>query len=158
MDTSQIYVKMCGKAEEIQRQWKPKWADWCFGKCVTQCGCLVSEPKIYCFDPAEEDCWYECIPVGWDYNRWEAKTDTIWLARQDELQGMLEEIKDKNHFIFRFYHFLQSRYLKITHQNAYVVLYNEFDNCSMEKLWLAFVMKEKFGKVWNGENWVNEDM
>ena len=23
----------------------------------------------------------------------------------------------------------------------------------MEQLWLAFVMKEKFGKVWNGEDW-----
>jgi len=24
---------------------------------------------------------------------------------------------------------------------------------SMEQLWLAFVMKEKYGKVWNGEDW-----
>jgi len=24
---------------------------------------------------------------------------------------------------------------------------------SMEQLWLAFVMKEKFDKVWNGEDW-----
>ena len=25
---------------------------------------------------------------------------------------------------------------------------------SAEQLWLAFVMKEKYGKVWNGEEWV----
>ena len=25
---------------------------------------------------------------------------------------------------------------------------------SMEQLWLAFVMKELYGKVWNGEEWV----
>lgn len=25
---------------------------------------------------------------------------------------------------------------------------------SMEQLWLAFVMKEKYNKVWNGEGWV----
>jgi hypothetical protein len=27
---------------------------------------------------------------------------------------------------------------------------------SMEQLWLAFVMKEKFNKTWNGEEWVNK--
>jgi hypothetical protein len=25
---------------------------------------------------------------------------------------------------------------------------------SWEQLWLAFVMKEKYNKVWNGEDWV----
>ena len=28
-------------------------------------------------------------------------------------------------------------------------------SASMEQLWLAFVMKEKYNKVWNGENWVD---
>ncbi len=28
---------------------------------------------------------------------------------------------------------------------------------SMEQLWLAFVEKEKFGKVWSGEYWKKED-
>ncbi len=27
---------------------------------------------------------------------------------------------------------------------------------SMEQLWLAFVMKEKYNKVWDGEEWINE--
>lgn len=27
---------------------------------------------------------------------------------------------------------------------------------SMEQLWLAFVMKEKFNKIWNGKNWIKE--
>ena len=27
------------------------------------------------------------------------------------------------------------------------------DITSAEQLWLAFVMKEKYGKVWNGETW-----
>jgi hypothetical protein len=25
---------------------------------------------------------------------------------------------------------------------------------SSEQLWLAFVMEEKYGKIWNGEGWV----
>jgi hypothetical protein len=24
---------------------------------------------------------------------------------------------------------------------------------SMEQIWLAFIMKEKNGKIWNGEDW-----
>jgi hypothetical protein len=27
---------------------------------------------------------------------------------------------------------------------------------SMEQLWLAFVLKEKYGKVWSGTDWVKE--
>jgi len=27
---------------------------------------------------------------------------------------------------------------------------------SMEQLWLAFIMSEKYGKVWNGDDWVKE--
>ena len=29
-----------------------------------------------------------------------------------------------------------------------------YNETSMEQLWLAFVMKEKFNKTWNGENWL----
>ena len=35
-----------------------------------------------------------------------------------------------------------------------IVYYRQFT--SMEQLWLAFVMKEKYGKVWNVEEWVKE--
>jgi len=28
---------------------------------------------------------------------------------------------------------------------------------SMEQLWLAFVMSERFGKVWSGTEWVKKD-
>ena len=28
------------------------------------------------------------------------------------------------------------------------------DKYSLEQLWLMYVMKEKFGKTWNGEAWV----
>ena len=36
---------------------------------------------------------------------------------------------------------------------------NNYDTAkytSMEELWLAFVMKEKYSKIWNGENWVEQ--
>ena len=49
----------------------------------------------------------------------------VWLPRQDQLQEMVE----KDNFS-----------VKAT---------------SMEQLWLAFVMKEKYNKQWNGEGWVD---
>ena len=27
---------------------------------------------------------------------------------------------------------------------------------TQEQLWLAFIMKEKYNKVWNGEDWIKE--
>ena len=30
-------------------------------------------------------------------------------------------------------------------------------NPSMEQLWMAFYMKEKYNKVWNGEKWITKD-
>ena len=37
--------------------------------------------------------------------------------------------------------------------NSDVLDYHQRGNWSMEQLWLAYVMKEKFGKIWNGEEW-----
>ena len=32
-------------------------------------------------------------------------------------------------------------------------IHNYDSDASMEQLWLAFVMKEKFNKTWDGEKW-----
>jgi len=62
---------------------------------------------------------------------------SVWLPRQDQLQEMIGgDIQYRwdrcNEFWF-----------DITHSVG-----------SFEQLWLAFVMKEKFNKIWNGEEWV----
>ena len=67
----------------------------------------------------------------------------IWLPRQDQLQGMVG--RDWRYIFPKFiwwYTDVDMRHLEII--------------SSMEQLWLAFVMKEKFGKTWNGEEWINE--
>ncbi len=61
----------------------------------------------------------------------------IWLPRQDQLQEMLgglEQIEDYPFFTLK-------GVAKID---------------SMEQLWLAFVMKEKYNKIWDGSEWVKE--
>ena len=68
MDTSQIYIEMCAKAEEIQAAWKPRAGDfYIYGKQWTEHGVeVLGSVYQYVFAP-----------------------DFIWLPRQDQLQKMM---------------------------------------------------------------------
>lgn len=63
--------------------------------------------------------------------------DEIWLPRQDQLQEMVGYQIPSGTQLQLFFAFTLTQ-----------------KRISMEQLWLAFVMKEKYGKVWNGEEWV----
>ena len=68
----------------------------------------------------------------------------VWLPRQDQLQNMVEGEFWQLHYDM--YHFMQTIYMD--NWNAAEIF------LSMEQLWLAFVMDDKFDKKWNGEKWV----
>ena len=66
----------------------------------------------------------------------------IRLPGQDELQGMLKlPLLD---LLCGFRDFIE-----FDKNPSYAALFT-----SMEQLWLAFVMKEKFNKTWDGDKWV----
>lgn len=67
----------------------------------------------------------------------------VWLPRQDQLQEMLS-IGKSNTFTG-----LLALQLFIEDNAKYEML-----DWSMEQLWLAFVMKSLYQKVWNGKEWV----
>ena len=71
MDISEKYIKMCEKAEEIQKEWKPQKAD------------------LYLACTLEARAWryYGFNEMSWCM--WK-----IWLPRQDQLQEMFQ--LDKN--------------------------------------------------------------
>jgi len=46
-----------------------------------------------------------------------------------------------------FYHFAKSNWATRP--------FNKNDDVTWEQLWLAFVMKEKHNKIWDGDNWVS---
>lgn len=84
-----------------------------------------------------EDVYYKCLTK--DGNGWHL----IWLPRQDQLQEMVRaSYSNLDEFVYLFWGWITTKcpekILGLT---------------SMEQLWLAFVMKEKFNKVWNGEEW-----
>ena len=64
----------------------------------------------------------------------------IWLPRQDQLQEMVK-------WTTPFYHMLIE--LSVFYRDTAGI----GELSSWEQLWLAFVMKEKHGKVWAGTEW-----
>ena len=128
MDTSETYIKMCEKAEEIQL--KHRWQSEDHG---IDC---VGTPFVYCF-ACERLIGGPCP----EYYR-----DSVWLPRQDQLQGMLPEFKAKSGFVPSVaQHFADF----VCSDKLYPFPFETF-----EQSWLAYVMFELYHKVWNGQEWI----
>ena len=65
----------------------------------------------------------------------------IWLPRQDQLQEMFNRTTWHLEQSFHYF-FLERSKIK-----------GNSDKRTMEQLWLAFVMDEKFNKIWNKDKW-----
>lgn len=136
MDTSKTYIAMCDCAE-IRQAWNLKAGDF-----FTR---SQSDGLTYCLEQSELS-----------YIRGSQKSwigEKIWLPRQDQLQEMVidkfrdpeweKEYNDLNEtLLFKCNDFVNSSYVACS-------------GYSMEQLWLAFVMKEKFNKTWNGSEWIS---
>jgi len=144
MDTSETYIKMCD-CPEIQEHAKYEAGDYLSsGDGIEIIGSLM---KVGDNTATRGGYDYDFFSYVWHR--------AIWLPRQDQLQEMVDEVANKKHFVFRFNDFLHNNYQPITHMNAFVWLANLPDDViSMERMWLAFVMKEKYNKTWNGEVWI----
>jgi len=151
MDNSKTYIKMCNCAE-VQEKYVIESRN--FHGC-TKClevtnldytGC----PVCSCKTIVNGSCFAQVIPDD-AYH--------IWLPRQDQLQEIIgqyyalqDEIVYSSFYIeaafLCFVAWMNEQYC----DEAYVcVPTNVFD--SGEKLWLAFVMEEKFGKRWLDDKW-----
>ena len=128
MDTSQIYIEMCAKAEEIQAAWKPRAGDfYIYGKQWTEHGVeVLGSVYQYVFAP-----------------------DFIWLPRQDQLQKMMGLPLWRLNFDY-------SKWLYDVDDNGFCDFHIKHDHLeftSMEQLWLAFVMWELYKKRWGEIEW-----
>ena len=153
MDTSETYIKMCEKAEEIQSQRirnpQPNgsqslniYDDWegCYYAVKSEIhkdlgGGINYDIYLYTHRPAAE-----FFDEGW-------MGDAIWLPRQDQLQEMVDLGGGAKELALFFGWFCSPK--ESFHQTVYVAKFK-----TMEQLWLAFVMKEKYNKIWDGEGWV----
>ncbi len=153
MDTSLQYIQMCKQAREIQTLWQP--VAWDYIVCTLQ---QAGDDRVevisgYCTDSGVyghgidggDNCRYASYYTK-KGNWLEFKADHIWLPRQDQLQDMghVSEIHPP---------FLElERWHTWAADKGNLEYWDSFT--SMEQLWLAFVMKEKYDKVWDGSDWV----
>lgn len=75
--------------------------------------------------------------------------DSIWLPRQDQLQEMasLDDVVIVSNVTF-ILSVEKGRNFSIKRAGTGIIYAK-----TLEQLWLAFVMKEKHNKTWNGETW-----
>lgn len=152
MDRTELYIKMAD-CPEIQENWGPSHGDYYYGNDS------ISEPDFpeYLTDKQfyrvhllvdfdSEGGWFHLEPEHIDKSR------HTWLPRQDQLQEM---VKDGNHMHLLAYKFALYFHgnLDPLYQDLGVDNYTVDSDNSMEQMWLAFVMKERYSKTWDGERW-----
>ena len=162
MDTTKEYVLMCKKAEEIQKKWKPQEGDCCY--------CVEVKEKVRGVDDGTREFIRQNEEIVWLFKDKEGGADLffnyfdvqyypyaevfdngyphIWLPRQDQLQEMLN--KNLSFLIYEFEYF---SHCASDQKNGTYIKLNLFAFPTMEQLWLAFVMSERFSKLWNGKEW-----
>jgi len=129
------YIKMCEQAEEIQKLWRKPFKNYL--------GDLFWKGKEYLMIP--EACSF-VIEI-----MFEPDDNCIWLPTQEQLQEISQEeysksLKKSLAWFGYFVKFVKNKYQDDSIAHEY---FNE-----MNELWLAFVMKEKYHKIWTGEKWV----
>jgi hypothetical protein len=119
MYTSKEYIRMCKKAEEIQKDWIANYGDSIYIKILKTTSHI--QDSIGC-----------AICFGNE----KLRDKVIWLPFQCQLQDMIDwqnlgpaKVTEMGYRLFKF--------LEIPHSFT-----------SMEQLWLGFVMWEKYKKVW----------
>jgi len=145
MDTSKEYIEMCRKAVEIQELWEPKKGDF-----------FLLNP----YDPLHKrfaimvlGChWEKCQGCSHEIS----DEKCVWLPRQDQLQEMVDwESRGENGTFYQIEALKDwaSREINdMKYSNSDEAFNDKYD--TFEKVWLAFVMHEKYGKKWSGGEWI----
>ena len=129
MDTSKTYIEMCN-CPEIQKVWETQDGD-----VFAEEGGWDGDTELVMGIAFDCDDTFYSQPDG----------DALWLPRQDQLQEMLP-LEARSYLG-------PIRDFAFENEMNFSGVRNVFVFSSMEQLWLAFVMKEKHDKVWNGEEW-----
>jgi len=124
------YIRMCDKAKQLQRAWKPK--DW---------------DRFVYRDSEEMDIM---MYLEKEYNRKEMIIINgvyIWLPTQEQLQEIVKDI------LFLIQGSFIDLYMSAStgHRDSHIICRKAK---SMNELWLMCVMYEKYHKIWTGEKWV----
>lgn len=128
MDASETYMQMCEKAEEIQNIRKG-FSSGALG-----------------------EIWFKNGGFQIHNGRRYVGIEAIWLPRQDQLQEILAGKHCIHDMILYFLDFVSENAGCCNNEHGYD---GQFD--TLEQLWLAFVMQEKYQKQWDSDKWVNNE-
>jgi len=143
-----IKIKMCEQAEEIQEVWRNPFRN--------KFGDLYWRGNKYLMIP-------EACILNTDSHF--IPEEEVWLPTQEQLQEMVlpiflkrysttHALRNDSSFIYRMIIEKFQRWINRSSPSfdEYMAMFN-----SMNELWLAFVMHEKYNKIWTGEKWVKAD-
>ena len=126
------YIKMCEKAKEIQRIWKPKLEDWVYDEYAKN---WVGK-SIYVLG-----CEWAQIEKNKDFSNYRQIYKVIWLPTLEQLQEIYcQEYEGGKDMWDAFYEFFYGKKLYIEDVIGF------YDT---KAIWLAFVMWKRYKKVWD---------
>ena len=143
MDRSEEYIRMCRLAEEIQRRWQHGYGDF------------------YADKTGRIQCWIR-PPSG---NLTQKKGFTIqvtddvihlarhtWLPKQNQLIEMAQVPGRRyDSIVQEFFDWTKRPYETLAETPARLFR-------TMERVWLAFVMQQKYNKQWDGRRWIKRPL
>ena len=91
------------------------------------------------------------VVFAWDDYITKNNDEIVWLPKQEELQKIIFKGNDFYDNLLKFVNFLNDEYdhFSILAEKGTEDKYKDFS-----ELWLAFVMKQKYNKIWNGKAWM----
>ncbi len=129
MDKSLEYIRMCCKAEEIQKLWNIADGDL---YTIVKKG---KKAKVFILNDWE---------TGNEIS--EHRSLYFWILRLDQLQEMIDWTKWECRIVKKDQ--FELHYINIAGEQRRTLVCGK----TMEQLWLAFVMSEKYGRIWDEEN------
>ena len=159
MDISEQYIKQCD-CPEIQDNWEPHIGDWIGGEWFIDNNDNIGFTCLGVITGLNPEGHEDCVSTRGSIF-WDIKASTF-LPRQDQIQDMIEigmPNPPKERAVAYFSAFgLLKKFLAWCEEGSGSYFGSDKSNLgfmpSMEQLWLAFLMKEKFNKSWNGREWV----
>lgn len=139
MQVTKNYIEMCEQAEEIQKLWEPKKGDWLYWEVDKSVKLIITLHMI------EAIKRFRTIPIHYTDNL----EYHIWLPTQEQLQKLMPKTDIIS--LVEFIRNAELRYHDKFDKNTVGYFTGTFE--TLNELWLAFVMKERWGKIWVDGVW-----
>jgi hypothetical protein len=139
MDKSRKYIAMCRQAIEIQACWQHEYGDF-YQNERGDVKCWLAKPR-----PAER--FKKGIGISVEPEGLIRLKRYVWMPRQDQLIEMAQiPGRRYENILQNFFDWTKIKYADLDLPPGKI--FN-----SMEQIWMAFVMQQKFAKTWDGYRW-----